>query len=67
MTTETYGGYTIRGFAKPLVDGSFEASGVIEKDGHVLENSNPLGYYPTFDRALAEGLAWAREWADAHI
>ncbi|SCU77980.1 hypothetical protein CNECB9_3760104 [Cupriavidus necator] len=44
MTTESYRGYTVRGFAKQLGDGSFEASGAVEKDGRIEEGSDHLGY-----------------------
>jgi hypothetical protein len=67
MATETYGEYTIRGFAKPMGDGSFEASGAVEKGTQVLETSDPIGFYPSFQRAVAEGLVWARAWVDAHV
>ena len=66
MSTESYRGYTIRGFARPLVDGMFEASGAVEQGRQVVETSDPLGYYPAFDRAVVEGLKWARDWVDAH-
>ncbi|MGN5478219.1 hypothetical protein ACTMU2_18130 [Cupriavidus basilensis] len=66
MSTESYRGYTIRGFARPLVDGMFEASGAVEQGRQVVEASDPLGYHPTFDRAVAEGLKWARDWVDVH-
>ncbi len=49
-----------------MVDGMFEASGAVEQGRQVVETSDPLGYYPTFEGAVAEGLAWAREWVDAH-
>lgn len=66
MTTESYRGYTVRGFARPMVDGMFEASGAVEQGRQVVETSDPLGYYPSFERAVAEGLTWAKEWVDAH-
>jgi len=47
-------------------DGSFEASGAVEKGTQVLETSDPIGFYPSFQRAVAEGLVWARAWVDAH-
>ncbi|RDK05903.1 hypothetical protein [Cupriavidus lacunae] len=66
MTIESYQGYTVRCFAKQLGDGSFEASGAVAKDGSIKEGSDPLGYYPSFDRAAAAGIAWAKAWVDAH-
>ena len=66
MATENYNGYTIRGFAKPMVDSMFEAAGAVERGHQMLGGPDPLGYYPTFERAVAVGLAWARAWVDAH-
>ncbi|EHP43496.1 hypothetical protein OR16_08522 [Cupriavidus basilensis OR16] len=66
MTIESYQGYTVRGFAKQLGDGSFEASGAVEIGGRLVEGSDPLGYYPSFDRAAAAGIAWAKTWVDDH-
>ena len=66
MGTESYRAYTIRGFGRPLVDGMFEASRAVELGRQVVETSDPLGYYPTFERAVAEGLKWARVWVDVH-
>ncbi|GAB7548733.1 hypothetical protein [Cupriavidus sp. CuC1] len=66
MAIESYNEYTVRGFAKPLVDGMFEATGAVEKDGRILEGSEPLGYYASFETAVAAGIAWAKEWVDAH-
>ncbi len=65
MATETYKDYTVRGFAKPLVDGMFEAAGGVEKGWQLLQDSGPLGYYPTFELAIAEGLAWAKAWVES--
>lgn len=47
-----YNGYVIRGHARPLVDGMFEATGAVEQDGKVIESSDPLGYYPSFERTF---------------
>ncbi|GAB7542976.1 hypothetical protein [Cupriavidus sp. D39] len=66
MTIESYQGYTVRGFAKQLGDGSFEASGAVEKDGRLVEGSDPLGYYPSFERAAVAGIVWAKAWVDDH-
>ncbi|MDF3835810.1 hypothetical protein P3W85_23075 [Cupriavidus basilensis] len=66
MSIESYNGYTVRGFGRPLVDGMFEATGAVEKDGRLQEGSEPLGYYPTFELAVAQGLVWAKAWVDAH-
>ncbi|WP_454743461.1 hypothetical protein [Cupriavidus necator] len=66
MPIESYQDYNIRGFAKQLADGSFEAFGAVEKSGHFVEGSDPLGYYPSFERAVAAGVAWAKAWVDDH-
>ncbi len=66
MTIESYQDYTVRGFARQLADGSFEAVGAVEKHGRTVEGSDPLGYYPSFDRAAAAGIAWAKAWVDDH-
>lgn len=64
MTIESYQDYTVRGFAKQLADGSFEAFGTVQKDHLVLEASEPLGSYATFEFAVAAGIAWAKEWIE---
>lgn len=64
MTIESYKDYTVRGFAKQLSDGSFEAFGTVQQDHLVLEASEPLGYYATFNFAVAAGIAWAKAWVD---
>lgn len=64
MGIESYKDYTVRGFAKQLSDGSFEAFGTVQQDHLVLEASEPLGYYATFDFAVAAGIEWAKAWVD---
>jgi hypothetical protein len=66
MGVQSYNDYIVRGFATPLVDGTFEATGAVEKDGRMLEGSEPLGYYASFEAAVAAGIAWAKAWVDAH-
>jgi hypothetical protein len=65
VTSETYQDYTVRGLAKPLADGTFEASGGVEKGRQLLQDSGPLGY-PTFELAIPECLAWAKAWVESH-
>lgn len=64
MGIESYKGYTVRGFAKQLADGSFEAFGTVQKDHLVLDASDPLGSYATLDLAVAAGIAWAKAWIE---
>ena len=64
MSIESYKDYTVRGFAKQMADGSFEAFGTVQMDHLVLEASEPLGYYPTYELAVAAGIAWAKEWVE---
>ena len=64
MGIESYKNYTVRGFAKQLGDGSFEAFGTVQKDHLILESSETLGYYPTFELAVAAGIAWAKAWVE---
>lgn len=61
MTIESYQGYTVRGFAKQLGDGSFEASGAVEKDGRQLEGSRtPWGTTPRLSGLRQPGLSGRR-------
>jgi hypothetical protein len=64
MGIESYKNYMVRGFAKQLGNGSFEAFGTVQQDHLVLEASEPLGYYPTFETAVAAGIAWAKAWVE---
>ncbi|CAG2126817.1 hypothetical protein LMG31506_00187 [Cupriavidus yeoncheonensis] len=64
MGIESYKDYTVRGFAKQLADGSFEAFGTVQKDHLVLEASEPLGSFATFEFAVAAGIAWAKAWIE---
>lgn len=66
MAIEEYRGYIVRGHARPVADGSFEAQGGVERGGSLIEGSEPLGYYPTFEAAVAAGIAWAKAWVDDH-
>lgn len=61
-----YNGYVLHGHARPMADGMFEATGVVEQDGKVIESSDPLGYYPAFESAVEAGVGWAKSWVDQH-
>lgn len=62
MTTHCYFGHQARGFARPIADGVFQATGAVEQDGDTLAISDSLGVFHTRERAVAQGLAWAKVW-----
>ncbi|ODV43449.1 hypothetical protein AWV79_17580 [Cupriavidus sp. UYMMa02A] len=66
MSIVIYNDYVVQRHARPMVDGMFEATGTVEKDGEVVESSDPLGYYPAFESAIAAGIDWAKSWVNVH-
>lgn len=66
MRAEFYKGHTIRGFASPTGNGSFVASGGVDKNSRRINESGEIGCYPSLEAAAARGLSWARDWVDAH-
>ncbi len=67
MQASFYKGHTIRGFASPIGNGSFVASGGVDKNSRRIEESGEIGCYPSAEMAAAQGLSWARAWVDAQF
>jgi hypothetical protein len=53
-----------KGHAKGKKDGIYETTGSVSKDERMLEKSESLGSYGTFEEALHVGIVWAKAWVD---
>jgi hypothetical protein len=65
MPPGPYKSYITRGYAKGNKDGTYDATGSVSKDERMLEKSESLGSYGTFEEALHVGIVWAKAWVDA--
>lgn len=63
-TTQRYFGHQARAYARAISDDVFESSGAVEQESDTLAISGSLGVFRTRERALAQGLAWAKLWID---
>lgn len=64
MAMQQYYGHTVEGAALFLGENNWQASGRVAQGGAVLVQSCDIGVFRTCKRAMAEGLAWAKDWID---
>lgn len=64
MATQQYYGHTVEGVALFLGENNWQASGRVAQGGAVLVQSCDIGVFRTCERAMAEGLAWGKDWID---
>ena len=66
MARQQYFGHTVEGTALPLGEDCWQATGRVEHHGALLVQSCNIGSFRTAERAMAEGLAWSKQWIDCN-
>ncbi|WP_180862964.1 hypothetical protein [Cupriavidus pauculus] len=66
MATQQYYGLSVEGTATQIGEHHWLASGRVTQGGAVVVQSSDLGVFPSEERAMADGIAWGKDWIDAH-